>query len=649
MAMLCAAVAAQGQYFEWAKGFNMPIGVSRETQVVGTVTDNEGNLYMMVNYRNRDVSYDSQDLTPLTPYGLLGTPSIMIVKITPSGDIAWRKLVNGSNDSYGWDIKKVGDTSFAFMFSTELPYTDNYSNTYLYWLDTLLTGESDYLAPLDNMAFRYVSAYVQMAFDGSVITQHIINITGVDSANHDIIMMINSDPFLINMAFVHPTFDVDRDGNIYICHSSTYNFIHNNLYDGTVSGVKIWVDNHLAGSFIVDSTWRYWHPDVLKFNSNFDTLLCERKLVQESRYEEYDIKIPTIQIDNNNNIHLVGHLDRVGPEPADNIIVIDSSRNISIYQNKETSSVGLLLRLDTNLTPISCLDIHDSIIDSSASHQAYRMIFFKDISFDYDSGLMFVSGCAFQDTLSNRSCFIIDGDLFPVKHDVFVLVLNMNDMHLRSFGMLRSKNESYIDYSSNWHTNHIKSKNNRIFLQNAYIGGIWYPNFNITGLPDNSGSGLSLSIFDYSGALIKGIDYNSVSSNKPGPVEIVDSSLYLIDILDADADFGNMHLSSPGGLTISVAKYVDTRFMLPYIPRTVEIMEPSEGGFVIAPNPAHNEISVMALDAPAKGVFIMSANGKRQEARLHGGKIDISRLPQGVYFLEIVTENDKYTAKFIKI
>ena len=58
----------QAQHFEWAKGY---ASGQEGNQIVGSVTDSEGNLYILGSFRN-DASWDGgSHLLPMAPYGLI--------------------------------------------------------------------------------------------------------------------------------------------------------------------------------------------------------------------------------------------------------------------------------------------------------------------------------------------------------------------------------------------------------------------------------------------------------------------------------------------------------------------------------------------------------------------------------------------------
>ena len=166
---------AQAQHWDWVKGYGTQSSQETGFEIIGTVTDNDGNLYFMGEFRN-DSDWDGEALLPSGSY-LGGDVSVIIAKISPKGDMVWKKIVHSKVGVHAYDIKKIGDTSFACMINFAIPNVI-YS---LFWLDTLLPGGSEYLIPseLPSMPMtRFygfdATAFVKFNFDGTVLEQHFL-------------------------------------------------------------------------------------------------------------------------------------------------------------------------------------------------------------------------------------------------------------------------------------------------------------------------------------------------------------------------------------------------------------------------------------------------------------------------------------------
>ncbi len=131
----------RAQHFDWAEGYS---SMQDGCCILGTVTDNEGNLYILGTFSGQ-ASWGNTTLMPVAhDLGSIGT---VIAKISPDGDLVWKKLFHTGNyaNNIPYDIKPLGDTAFACLVNVELP-TFNY---YCYYLDTMLYGWSDYPFHLD--------------------------------------------------------------------------------------------------------------------------------------------------------------------------------------------------------------------------------------------------------------------------------------------------------------------------------------------------------------------------------------------------------------------------------------------------------------------------------------------------------------------
>ena len=178
LACLCGT---QGQRFEWAKGY---ASAQQGSEIKGTVADREGNLYILGTFRN-DARWDGEPLLPITPHGYNpNSINVLIAKISPSGQMVWKKVIhsNAGQNSHAYDIKPVGDTAFACLVQLSLSRA---MDNYLYYLDTLIEGDSDYPLPVPYFSLTCYTAYLQFDFDGRVQEQHFLQVGYRDAAGND--------------------------------------------------------------------------------------------------------------------------------------------------------------------------------------------------------------------------------------------------------------------------------------------------------------------------------------------------------------------------------------------------------------------------------------------------------------------------------
>ena len=66
------------------------------------------------------------------------------------------------------------------------------------------------------------------------------------------------------------------------------------------------------------------------------------------------------------------------------------------------------------------------------------------------------------------------------------------------------------------------------------------------------------------------------------------------------------------------------------------------------PNPATNAVRIIPGGERVTAVRLVSALGQPLPAPLSAGRIDLSALPAGIYYLSIITETTSYQHKIVK-
>lgn len=649
----------QAQRFEWAKGY---ASSQQGTEIKGQVADREGNLYILGTFRN-DARWDGEPLLPMTPYGYQpNNYNVLIAKISPTGQMLWKKVIH-SNDglnSYAFDIKPVGDTAFACLVQLTPPVQNG--GNYLYYLDTLLVDASDYPVPVPYFNHTCYTTYLQFDFEGRVQEQHFLQVSYLDAEGNDLVYPsqlphVDPTPWYVSDIFYYPSFDVDAAGNIYISRRTVnmtyYGLDTLELYsveDGTISAVKYWVDHRLAGVIYIDPHHRPQNgiPELLVFSPHFDTLLTSRYL-----FEHFVNGTPStyLRLDRYGDLYALGS---IVVHRIDDTVVVDSERGISFPIIAANHDKGYLVKLDSALTPIYCVTLEDSVVNSDRLNST---TIFQDVSFDYDSSIVFLCSVtgrgAFGDTNNLYSVLMYRGQaLENIKNDVFFLAFRMSDGSLESYGKVPSIWGS--DLITGSHGN-IVSNGNRIFMQSKYAGGIHLPDTSIF-FSSRYDESIGMQIFDYRGNVVGGLHYAATNPSETGSISLVDSILYISNLLRSSATFGDIFVPYQG-YHACIAKYVDTSFMTPYraaVPAdtdTVSIVHPIHGAPQpsIHPNPAADALYVSSGGMPLGAAAAISVLGIRQSLPFVGNVVDVSSLPPGVYIMETIINNIKYNFKFIKL
>ena len=147
-------------------------------------------------------------------------------------------------------------------------------------------------------------------------------------------------------------------------------------------------------------------------------------------------------------------------------------------------------------------------------------------------------------------------------------------------------------------------------------------------------------------------------NNRPGPISVCDSILYLSNYLVSDATFGNIHVPAQG-YNACVAKYVDTSFMTPYVytgdTGNVRIVVAEGGTWVSYPNPFRQRVTIESDRQAVRTAWLTDLTGRREEVRLQAAGpgryvLDLTGRPQATYLLTLVTAaGQERTLRLLKL
>ncbi|MBP5340937.1 MAG: T9SS type A sorting domain-containing protein [Bacteroidales bacterium] len=652
--------------FEWVRGY----APGEHVSIVGSVTDSLGNLYILGSFNFESRWENGELIMPITPHnGAQNGVNTLIAKISPEGEMVWKKVIHGNYcPSQPHDIKALGDTAFACLVTMPLATI----NHYLYYLDTLIETSMDQNLPLADqiwpnypMNAKYDAtpmclALITFDFNGNVQDQHFLQMSYLDRDGMDIANPPNSlygpESWLKKETCRYPSFAIDNEGNIYISRwvydvESGGPGVYYSAADGSISAVKFWCDHRLVGVVPSDSILQA-SPQLLKFAQHFDTLL-ESRYVFQSIIPSFDgTAFSKIKTDNENNLYVYGTLRDLDSS----LMLIDTVRNMYINKTPANVEKGFLVKFDSLFLFKNVISLIDSIIPSnySVSNTA-----FNDISFDYDSNLMFLCAAtgrgALGDTTSFYSILTYQGiPLNRLKNDAFVMSFHLEDsLHLYTYGRVASKMGSSVLFSALLEQNRIVCQNNRVIIQAEATGGFRFPGHTVN-FPRIYDASLGFVIFDYQGNVIGGDSYSAYDpANISGPLAIRDSILYLCNRISGETTFGDIHVPSRGDYFACIAKYVDTAFMTPYVaptpgPGPEGISEADTLAINSYPNPVRDMLHI-AIDDMVIHATAISLTGVRRQVPAKGNTLDLEALQPGVYILEIATMNRKYHHKIIKL
>ena len=289
--LLAVSLASHAQGFEWVSTYTGPeIRNSDDptNRIIGSCVDSSGNTYILGEFSPQAFFCGER----LLPFDIITTPihkAVVIAKLSPSGDLLWHKAIyNGKVSCYAYALRMVGDSSIMAMVHFDNPYFWSYSESYdLYYLDTLITGNSDYLMPRDSVGRRQ-NGFITFDFDGNVTEQHFVCVGYTDSIGNVLTPRFMRGEGLDQMStnlLSAESFNIDTDGNIYVIRSVHADYIIG-PYDASTNDYRMWrVDDGTIGAMriAVDGThflkYEIPHPtslcnqQILKFSPHFDSLL----------------------------------------------------------------------------------------------------------------------------------------------------------------------------------------------------------------------------------------------------------------------------------------------------------------------------------------------------------------------------------------
>ena len=657
------AFTVRAQHFDWAEGYS---STGEGGFIKGTVTDSVGNLYILGAFSGFP-SWGDTTLMPIS-HDLMPIGTV-IAKISPDGEMLWRKALHTGNYAYNipYDIKPLGDTAFACMVNVELSTPYNY---YCYYLDTMLHGWSDYpIANEDQSPLGALfTAYLVFDFSGNLLEQHFLQVSYIDSTGSDIFKY-----YLLN-----PSFDLDAEGNIYISRQAEDRVDDETSVEaGTLMGVRLWVDHRCVGTVYENTGYHpRWSPQLLKFAPHFDTLLAARYLFDRNDNDTCEITSTYTKVDRDSKVYCLStiYIEGLGRDSIETIVV-DSIQGLEFSYPPAVTEKGVMVRFNSDLTPDWLVTLDDSIINPNLN--APSRSFFHDVAFDYDSNLIFLSLTSirgfFCDTLNFYSIPMVDGTPIPMRNSSAVLIFEQTGSRpvLSSYGIVPAASQSDI---SGYSIGNLVCKGNRIFLQSRYYGDLRIPGNEFLGNSIYS-VGHGLTVFDYAGHVVGGMPYRTISPNsKPGSIALRDSILYLGMLLaDDNATFGDITLH--GDATFSaIARYVDTAFMTTYVyvepPVDTTVIDTSNVGipelsilnsqFSIYPNPFRQRVTIqvesgeLIIESGVATAWLTDMSGRREQVRLVPDgpgrySLDLVDYHQAIYFLTIITTTgDSHTVKLVK-
>ena len=560
--LILNSLRAQG--FDWVRtytGEEVTSGVTTN-QLLGSCVDSAGNLYILGEFSPQAQLCG----TNLLPFEVTETSrprwqGVVIAKLSPSGELLWHKAIyNGKQGCYAHALRMVGDSSIMAMVRFFLPYSSSASNyRNLYYLDTLLTGNDDYLMPTDSVTDDNITAFITFDFDGNAIERHLVCVGYLDSTGNELTGSDIRGPSAPDKLNVKPLssefFNIDSEGNIYIIRSASDMVTGSRgtwrMDDGTISAMKIVVDGTHNLFYPIPYRTALWNQQIMKFSPHFDSLLGALYMFDSTL--SYNViplfKVYSFEMDAQNNLYV-----NMDGHPVPNSLRIANSNSLSLSNLTYRPSWILKYNSDLEATGL----VHLSY-ESPSNNPSSVGILLKYPYIDDNTNSLFVLGVfGWSETMEHL--FYNDDTLDFANQTSFWLRLNKDDLSLLSYGKtLPVENGRGGAYP-------LAAYNNRIFAQVKLMDGMNFGDM-IYNASNRGDYDCWLAIWDYSGHEVGIINHYNVSNinNVFNAPLIKDSIVYLTGSLWEGATFGNITTQNYGNSQVFIAKYVDTAFMHPYI------------------------------------------------------------------------------------
>ena len=566
--LLVASLASHAQGFEWVSTYTGPEIRSSDdatNRIIGSCVDSSGNTYILGEFSPQAQLCGES----LLPFDIITTPiqrAVVIAKLSQSGELLWHKAIyNGKVSCYAYALRMVGDSSIMAMVHFDNPYFWSYSESQdLYYLDTLITGNSDYLMPRDSVG-RQQNGFITFDFDGNVTEQHFVCVGYTDSIGNVLTPRFMRGEGLDRMStnlLSAESFNIDTDGNIYVIRSvhadyfigpydaSTNDYRMWGVDDGTIGAMRIAVDGtHFLKYEIPDPT-SLSNQQILKFSPHFDSLLDAVYMFDSTLY--YNVptsEVYSFEMDSQNNLYF----NMEASSPLSGLRIANSN---SLYLGDSTIRPTWILKYNSQLEATGLVQLS---YESPSNNPSSVVILLMEPYIDNNTNSLFVPGLvSWTETMEH--VFYNDDTLNFADMTAFWLRLDKDDLSLLSYGQARSVENGRCAVPL------LAAYNNRVFAQAKFMNGMYFGDM----LYSTSNSGdwdRWLAIWDYNGRAIDlPIHFNVRSPENifNSPI-IKDSILYLTGSAYEDITFGDITTQYYGNSQAFIAKYVDPAFAQPYV------------------------------------------------------------------------------------
>ena len=657
---------------QWAKTYtgSEESSTTFYNTVYNTVCDSQGNTYIVGTF-GVNAEIDGIPLLDAPLYN--NAKSLLIAKLDPNGNMLWRKAIkNWSN--YGVqpanNFQIVGDSAIVILIE-EMKLSRNDYFSFLYYLDTLVRVPL-YESYYPDYPFSAIGGYsgsmlITLDLDGNLINNHFLEIRLLDSNQ----IVVGGGPLID----IQGTFDIDKDGYIYIYTRTLALYSSSNIADS----LKVIVDKEREFTFNIPSVENL---TLFKFSPNFEDMVWCRSIRNNTVSYGGDSMnfMPYargIDIDSSGNIYITGFLNvardihREGYGDSNcysEVIVSPDNPNHKIKIAPTDSHTGFIIKYNSDGEVLWANQMYGE------SHRTISGSQFCDIAnvvaSEENNAVYFLGYGALLNPIGGGKLYFEDSIPLRKYHDsttnvLFFAKLDMETGRYISHGIAPSASGTAYNYNYNVTNPSFTVKNNQVFAQTIYMGHIMGVDTNY--YRDNA-LGTALIRWKDNGYIIDVKDFPTTSSGGRNGVKNTlvndNGEMILTGMFNNSIQFGNIQLIGGSNSNAYIVKYSsDSSFLVPFeggdtlndqkpISSFINEIAVTNNQLIIYPNPTRDDIYIISTNERINSYSILNTNGQRvmnkENIKANNEKINLSNTPKGMYIIKIITDKNVYSRKVIK-
>ena len=577
--LMAAGVAVHAQGYEWVRSYtgrdksnDLPYNTLK-----GSCVDSAGNLYILGEFSPQAELCGERLLPSDIATGF--HKAVLIAKLSPSGELLWHKAIYSPQvSSYAYALRMVGDSSIMAMTQVSLPFrnTNNYYRD-LYFLDTLLTGNDNFLMPDSIVPKQGTSytAFITFDFDGNATERHIIGVGYTDTIGnaltHRFLYGSSRPDVLYAYSFSDQSFNVDKEGSIYVirisndevmgsyCDTCEDYYYRWSIKTGTIGAMQIVVDGTRRIIYDIPCRTAANNLQLLKFSPHFDSLLGATYMFDSALDAAQNTRVGYCElcgfsVDAQNNLYITTH----GYNMASHFGIANSN---SLHLGDSMNARMWIIRYNSDLYATDLIRLSHDRASPETSSYYLSYVTVDNCYVDDSSNSLFVAGVAHWPPDVEITNIRYNNDTLDlVSYSSFWMRLNLDDLSLISLKRILPGGPLYKNPAPQ-----ISISKNRVFAEKAFNNAVDMGDTVIRTIPPY-GTEIVFSVWDFDG---NGLFYKqhglSVFGNGFYAPVVKDSIVYITGRLYESATFDTISIRNYGNSQVVIAKYVDPEFARPYI------------------------------------------------------------------------------------